>query len=346
MVAAMRSSAVMVGLVMSVGCHAGASAAGAAAEAEAPAGRAVPGVVAPVEAAAGGSVFGEAAVDLNLPALAEDPTYTVERADGTNVRGYPLPDGRVMLYDRYRDAVALLDPRTGARVELGEAMLTAVPRLGWLIVPKGAAEGRYHDIDPKTGALRLLWAAPAADSEGWTFAQLAGSDRGAPVMISRRVRRAEGQPDAPETEVRLVRLRGPGDVQVVTAALRPGLWIAGADALRGDRLLLVESAPLFGRSYGRSQGEPIQAPVFVLELGRGEVRAVGEATGAWNMTMSVPRAYVAVRWGDHDGRGHDAWWGAQCVNTVDPASLAITPCVPSNEMSGRTGRSRGARAAE
>ncbi len=315
MVAAMRRFAVFLGFVLSVGCHGEAPAAPV---------RPAEGSVGSVASAPGPAVAER--LDLNLPRLESDPKYDVEAADGTSVRGYPLPDGRVLLFDRYRDRIAVSDPKTGGRVELGEAMLTAVPRLGWLIVPKGGAQGRYHDVDPKTGALRLLWAAPEEDAGGWTHAQLAGVDRGAPLMIVRRVRRSPGSADAPEPRVRLVRLRGPGDAEESTLTLRLGLWIAGPDAVRGRELLLVDASEVRGKM--RIGEPPKTAPVFVVDLETHAIRELGQAVGAWSMTTAVPHPYVAVRWSDHDARVRDLWWGPECVNTVDAGSLALTPCKP------------------
>ena len=103
--------------------------------------------------------------------------------------------------------------------------------------------------------------------------------------------------------------------------------IEGADAVRGSNLLLIEGPPKHGDPKPE-HGKPFVSKVFALDLDSGQLRPLGEASGDWSYNTAIMHPYVAVRWSDHDRRVRDVWFGPECVNTVDVATVKLSPCTP------------------
>ncbi len=251
-----------------------------------------------------------AVVSLNLPETEPTP------APPPHVPGQPyaptthrLPDGREFIHDSHRDRIAIRDPSAAEPIDLGQAILLTVPRLGDLIIPPPEGAVAYHDVDPDAPRLRLLWTAPTSGS------RLVGVDRGAPVFLAR----------SDTNKVELVRITGPGVHDTRPIDLPADLSPPSNDAVRDHRLLLVRFDP---RPPHPLQGLDFSAAVFVLDLGTRALRALGDATGTYTSGTAMPHPYVAVRWTDHDPHARDIGWAEDCVNLVDPAREHLTPCAP------------------
>lgn len=264
----------------------------------------------------------EGSLDVDLPAL-NPVAVPIASADPEQPpRAYPLAGGRLLIHDAHRDRIALYEPDTGAQTELGEAMLVAVPRLGWLIVPR-RTPWQYCDIDPNAAALRVLWQEPTDVAQFMSVVQLAGNDRGAPLFVVTRLRIAPGTVTAvPEPGLRLVRVRGPGRSDVRDLPLPAGLTVPSSDAVRGARLLLLRSAP------ASSAAEALHADALLLDLEPGTLRSLGRASGDWTLGTAMPHPYIALRWSDHDGQARDHGWAEGCVNVVAVADARLVACVP------------------
>jgi hypothetical protein len=262
---------------------------------------------------------------LNLPALDPDPATVPAPGDPPPPTLHRLPDGRTFIHDGHRDRIAVRDA-AGRDHDLGEAVLVAVPRLGWLIAPK-TDPGQFHDVDPAAPRLRPLWAQPTdPDPAVHVRISLAGLDRGAPLFLVRRLR----QPPASArlvaaTTSQLVRVAAPGRVETRAIELPPDLHVPGSDAVRDRRLLLV-GADIRRGDPPSPWDTPFTAEVTLLDLETLALRRLGEAVGAWTRTTAVPHPYLAVRWTDHAAHARDHGWAERCINHVDPHDDSLTPC--------------------
>ncbi len=276
-----------------------------------------PTPAAPADAPAPVGAELHAALDLNLAALTPEGASPADPYD----RRYRLADGRLLAYDGMNDRAAVIGG--GQRLELGAALLVAVPGLGQLIVPKGGPPWRYCDVAPGGAALRTLWEAPETLQGALLVSVVAGVWRAAPLLAVWRAEVSSAGDSLPGRELRLVRILGPGRVEERTLALPPGLHVASADAVRGDRLLLIGP-----HAQGPAKGGPwsaaLTAPVYVASLAGGQVRPLGLARGGWTMGTAIPHPYVAVRWSD--GGDHTQGWSGPCVNVVGVADERLTPC--------------------
>lgn len=286
-------------------------------EAAAPAEAPTPAAAADPPAPAGAEL--RAPLDLNLAALApegggEDPYK----------RRYRLADGRLLAYDGMNDRAAVIDG-AGQRHDLGAALLVAVPGLGRLVVPKDGPPWRYCDVAPGGVALRTLWTAPESEGSASLLTEVAGAWRGAPLLALTHVEVSAAGDGLPGRELRLVRLLGPGQVEARTLARSSGLRVAGPDAVRGDRLLLLGPSAQ-GPAKDGPWSAPLTAPVYVAALTGAEPRPLGLARGDWTMDTAVPHPYVTVRWSD--GGDHPRGWSGPCVNLVGVADEKLTPCEP------------------
>jgi hypothetical protein len=250
-----------------------------------------------------------AIVSLNLPATEPNPAPPHIPGEPYAPTTHRLPDGREFIHDSNRDRISVRDPSSPDPIDLGQATLLTVPRLGELIVPRPEAEVRYHDVDPDAPRLRLLWTAPASG------ALFAGVDRGAPVFLVRGA----------TTTAELVRITGPGTTDTRAIDLPLGLGPPSTDAVRDHRLLLVRHEPQRPQNF---LGRNFSAAVFVLDVEANTLRPLGDATGAWTSGTAMPHPYVVVRWTDHDPHARDVGWAEDCVNLVDPARERLTPCAP------------------
>jgi len=267
---------------------------------------------------------------LNLPALDGTPAPLVAADDPQAPTVHALPDGRRFIHDSHRDRITLEDPRTGERTDLGEAVLLAVPRLGYLIVPK-REPATYHDVDPDAPRLRPLWRAPGHPGPTTlVFTELVGLDRGAPLFLVRKRRvGAPSVPLPPFPTVDLVRVAAPGAPEVTTVRVTSDHHAPGDDAVRGRKLVLVgPQRDLPPGAPAAARTRPFTAPVILLDLDSHAVQALGEARGDWTVATAVPHPYLAVRWTDHDPHARDHGWAEACINTVDPHRGLLTACTP------------------
>lgn len=221
---------------------------------------------------------------------------------------YRLPDGRYLLYDGYdANMVYVWQPRTKTLTELGRAVLVAVPRLGWLVEQTGNdGVARLYDLEPKAAALRELWR--SADG-----VEVAGTLDGAIALRA-------GQ--------RIVCLSGPGATTTLATTLPAGARIAGDDAIRGHRMLLIAGAMPDPGSWPGGHGT-FDVAIEILDLGSGKVRTIGVGAGAWTRTTDVPHPYVAVHWSDRDRNLRDPGWAEDVIDVVDVTTETLrVPRVP------------------
>lgn len=261
-------------------------------------------------------------LDLNLPALTAESSPIVGDDREHPLQAYRLRDGRLLIHDGHHDRIAVLDPATGTRTDLGEAVLFPVPGLGWLFAPKRVPV-RYCDIDPAAPRLRELWSAPEGEADVLAITHLAGLDGGAPLFVVTFRGRSSG---AAGPDAQLVRVRGPGDVVVRDVVLPAGMSVPGTDGVRGRRLLMLGAHALPHSSVDPMRGPRSTVPAFILDLDSATLRPLGPANVGWTRGTAIPHPYITLRWSDHDPHGHNHGWDESCVNLVDVASERLTPC--------------------
>ncbi|HUS31539.1 MAG TPA: hypothetical protein VMZ53_23700 [Kofleriaceae bacterium] len=213
---------------------------------------------------------------------------------------YALRDGRVVRYDAYNaNVVSIFEPSTKQVTELGRAALLAVPRMGWLVLTRGAdGTVRLNDIDPSRDALRLVW-------QGG-YPEVVGTLDGAIVISSER---------------ELIALTAPGVAQTL-AKLPAGMSPASGDAIRGHRLLLVSGGAKEDGSWPARM--TFDADVSIMDLQTSRVRKVGIAKGGYTMQTAIPHPFVLVHWADHEQLASERSWAEGRPNIVDVTTEQIS----------------------
>ncbi len=259
---------------------------------------------------------------LNLPALAPDEALkrspdahqkmvvsghvTSEKWPGKAPAAHRLKDGRVLLHDSHdANLVWIWSPKTKKLVPLGKATLAEIPRTGALVATYEDERTTYHDVDPTRNALRALWTEPP-DTERLQTWVAGATTSGSPVLITRTTK-----------GVTMVTIRDPGAVESREISLPATKFPASADALRGNRLLVIE-----GNTFTGAMETPV-VKVSVLDVVTGEIRDLGEAKGCHTSWTGGIHSFVDVTWKDHDPHVKRPGREPHCPVLVDPETGAV-----------------------
>jgi hypothetical protein len=231
-------------------------------------------------------------------------------------RAFGMRGGRYLVEEVERDGraphVYVYDAKARRLSDLGAGRTAVVPRHGRLIV-----DGLdCYDVDPKTFGRRKLWSAQSPNSDA-----LVGEEDGAPVFAF----------PTPNTEsmtesMTFVRIESANEIRTRTMRFPRTLQIANKDAIRGSRVLVVDTS-------GVRPSDPFMAvqerrafvvPVATVDLGSWNVTQVGEAFGQGHEMTGTILPYYDVRWDDDDFHVPGQARSGECVNFVDPKKLGMT----------------------
>ncbi|MBI5535400.1 MAG: hypothetical protein HY898_21910 [Deltaproteobacteria bacterium] len=236
---------------------------------------------------------------------------------------YAVCGGRYLIEDAYRDLLYLWEPSQHRLTRLGQGRLAPVPRLGRLVSTYQSEHLTLSDVDPALPRLRA-WLGPSRD----IGAAVVGSYRGSPLILSRGT---GGTGASGRSSIELLELRSPGAPEVHRVDTPAPMRIASADSVRGERLLLVGNTSNGAtRWQSGAASSTFTAEVWVASMDRGQLRAIGQAQGAWSMGTAIPHPYVTVVWSDHDPSVPFGWPSEGCRNTVglDDERVQTQGCSP------------------
>jgi hypothetical protein len=243
--------------------------------------------------------------------MAVNGSPTAAPMPGLPPPAYAIAPDRFLVVDNDRYRLLLWDRSARKLTDLGHGRTEVVPGQGRIAVglDERGEHTRYLEIDPHADALRVLWVPP--DGVGH---ELVGVHEGAPLVATTSW--SEGKRTR---KLGFVRLLGDGRTQSFAHTVDPSLSPANGDAVRGQRLLLVGGPVQVGAA-----DRPFAEPIAILELDKGRVRELGDATGAFSVSTAVPHPYVRVQWSDHAARMHPGFPVEGCTNEIDVRTEAIT----------------------
>lgn len=226
--------------------------------------------------------------------------------------GFPLADGRTLVQDP-SNMFYLWDPSTKVLTELRRGMLHVVPRMGALLVDVTGDTVRFFDVDPdrtKPG-FREIWKTRSGDRD--TLPRVIGTLDGAIAIDGRKLVGDTGY--APTVTITCI--SGPGKTTKLTANIGAKLSIAGGDALRDHRALLVGPIP--------SDPAAVDVDAAIFDLDTRKVRPLAKARAARTTKTQLSTRYIKLHWSDHDGNVADDPKAETRASVVDVSSETVTP---------------------